>query len=396
MSSKRGDRCRVADPSRWTPPAQASCRSGRKAPSAETIRDATVALFADFDNRQRVGSLAAKRRPAKTMPVIDFGAYTQDGDAAARRRVAAALREACTDTGFFYLVEHGISAAELDLAHDWGHVFFELSRDEKARCNFMPVGGSNAEANPDKEADQKETYSPQRPLQQRASREPRVAHRRPPDVARAWPDAGLPRLPSRRASTGRIHMAQHLCRAQRQSLDLAEDFLDEAHRYPSGSVTYNYYPALDPATVQALGRRRPIPTMAASSLQHRRKQASGLGDHATTTSDLDRPAPPMRGAFVVNIAELFARWTNGVRCLELHRASNFRTGSRARVSLPLFFNPSYWTQIECLPSCAGPGNPPKYEPVEAGPYVRALIDQSRRIGRPGLMKSTGEARLKPM
>jgi isopenicillin N synthase-like dioxygenase len=257
----------------------------------------------------------------------------------------------------------------------------------------MPVGGSNAEANPDKEADQKETYSPPRPLlpgepQDHASRT---------GGRGLWPAPGT--MPGFRDFieahiVKRIRVAQRLCRALALSLDLPEDFLDEAHRYPSGSVTYNYYPALDPATV---GRTQwgisPHTDYGSFSLLSQ-DELGGLEVRDATGTWIDMP--PLRGAFVVNIADLFARWSNGVYVSSLHRASNFRTGSRARVSLPLFFNPSYWTRIECLPSCTGPGNPPKYEPVEAGPYVRALIDQSRRIGRPGLMKSTGEARLKPM
>jgi hypothetical protein len=50
--------------------------------------------------------------------------------------------------------------------------------------------------------------------------------------------------------------------------------------------------------------------------------------------------------------------------------------------------------IECLPSCEGPGNPAKYEPVVAGPYVQTLIEQSNRIGRPGVMQRMAEERLK--
>ena len=62
--------------------------------------------------------------------------------------------------------------------------------------------------------------------------------------------------------------------------------------------------------------------------------------------------PPIPGAFVVNIADLMARWTrNGVYVSSLHRASNFNTSGRARVSLPLFFNPHYQTSIACVPSC---------------------------------------------
>ena len=68
-------------------------------------------------------------------------------------------------------------------------------------------------------------------------------------------------------------------------------------------------------------------------------------------------------------------------------------GRYSGLSLPLFFNPHAATIIECLPSCQGPGNPPKYEPVAAGPYVQTLIEQSNRIGRPGVMQKMAEERL---
>jgi hypothetical protein len=49
-----------------------------------------------------------------------------------------------------------------------------------------------------------------------------------------------------------------------------------------------------------------------------------------------------------------------------------------------------------LPTCEGPGNPARYEPVEAGPYVRMLLEQSYRTGRPGVMRNTAEERFKPV
>ena len=130
----------------------------------ETLRDEEVRLYADFDNRQRVRELSEKTRSTKTLPVIDFTAYTTDADLAERKKVARELHAACTDTGFFYLAGHGIAAAELDLAHLWGHAFFELPAAKKLACGITPIGGKNPSANPDKEADQKETYSLARPL----------------------------------------------------------------------------------------------------------------------------------------------------------------------------------------------------------------------------------------
>ena len=102
----------------------------------ETVSDDAVRTFADFDNRQRVKNVLESRHSAKSIPIIDFSAYTHDRSLAERKKVADALYAACTDTGFFYLENHGISAAELDLAHDWGRVFFELPREVKAACGY--------------------------------------------------------------------------------------------------------------------------------------------------------------------------------------------------------------------------------------------------------------------
>jgi len=356
---------------------------------AETVSDDAVKTFADFDNRQRVENVLENRHSAKSIPIIDFSAYTDDGLLADRKKVADALHAACTDTGFFYLENHGISAAELDLAHDWGRVFFEQPRETKAACGYSPVGGRTPNPVIDKDADQKETFSVARPLLpgevDHPSRTMGRSH---------WPDPAL--MPGFREFleahvVKRIRIAQKLCRALALSLDLPEAYLDEAHRYPNGSVTYNYYFPLDPTKI---GRTQwgisPHTDYGSFSLLSQ-DELGGLEVRDASGEWID--LPPKRGLFVVNIADLMARWTNGIYVSSLHRASNFNPTNRARISLPLFFNPFYETIIECLPTCQGPGRPAKYAPVQAGPYVRSLVEQSQRIGRPGIMKEMASERL---
>jgi isopenicillin N synthase-like dioxygenase len=356
----------------------------------QTIKDDEVRLFTDFDNRERVQSMGQKRAPGKTVPTIDFSAYANGGSLEERKRVARALHDTCIDTGFFYLANHGISESEITLAHDWGRLFFALPREVKSACNFTPVGGKNPSANTDKETDQKETYSVPRPM---LPGETEDAPGR--TIGRGkWVDPTL--MPGFREFleahlVKRIRVAQLLCRALALSLDLPEDYLDAPHRFPSGSLTYNYYPPVDPATAGHTQWGISPHTDYGSFSLLSQDELGGLEvrDSSGTWIDL----PPIPGAFVVNIADLMARWTNGYYVSSLHRASNFNTGTRARISLPLFFNPHAATIIECLPSCQGPGNPPKYEPVAAGPYVQTLIEQSNRIGRPGVMQKMAEERL---
>ena len=355
----------------------------------ETVNDDAVRSYADFDNRHRVKKVIEHGSSAKTVPVIDFSAYTNDASLTERQQVAHALHEACTYTGFFYLANHGISASEIELAHDWGRIFFELPREVKAACGYSPVGGRTPTIK-DEEADQKETYSVARPLLPGETED----HPSRTMGRSAWPDPSL--MPGFREFlephiVKRIRVAQRLCRALALSLDLPENFLDEAHRFPTGSVTYNYYFPLDPAKV---GRTQwgisPHTDYGSFSLLSQ-DELGGLEVRDPSGEWID--LPPKRGMFVVNIADLMSRWTNGLYVSSLHRASNFNLSGKARISLPLFFNPYYETMIACLPTCCGPSNPSKYEPVKAGPYVRSLVEQSQRIGRPGLMRESAGARM---
>jgi isopenicillin N synthase-like dioxygenase len=359
----------------------------------ETIKDKDVALYSDFDNRGRITSLEKKQRSQRELPVIDFGAYTASADLSARQRVARRLRDACVDTGFFYLVEHGISPAELDIAHDWGHIFFELSPERKRACGCRPIGGDNPETNPDKETDQKEVFGLPRPLL------PGEPPRGGPPLAGGglWPSEELMsgfKAFSEAHILKRMAIVHRLCRALALSLDLPEDYFDDSHRFPVTSYVYNYYPSLDPTTVGRTQWGISPHTDYGSFTLLSQDSLGGLEVRDSFGAWID--VPPLRGALVVNIADLFARWTNGLYVSSLHRASNFNVSGRARISLPLFVIPDPKTRIECLPTCQGNGNPAKYEPVEAGAYVRTLLEQSYRTGRPGIAQKTVDERFKPI
>jgi len=49
----------------------------------------------------------------------------------ARKAVAAEIREACINVGFFYVQNHGIPQELVDGVFEWGKKFFDLSFEEK-------------------------------------------------------------------------------------------------------------------------------------------------------------------------------------------------------------------------------------------------------------------------
>ena len=40
-----------------------------------------------------------------------------------------------------------------------------------------------------------------------------------------------------------------------------------------------------------------------------------------------------------------------------------------RYSIPFFYEPAFYTRVECLPSCCSPQNPPKFQPTTSGQHL---------------------------
>ena len=82
--------------------------------------------------------------------------------------------------------------------------------------------------------------------------------------------------------------------------------------------------------------------------------------------------PPHPGAFVVNIGDLMARWTNDRWVSTLHRVVNPPpdSGDNARrQSMAFFHQPNWDAEISVLEACLAPGEAAKYAAVRSGPYL---------------------------
>ena len=84
------------------------------------------------------------------------------------------------------------------------------------------------------------------------------------------------------------------------------------------------------------------------------------------------PVPPVPGAFVINIGDLMARWTNDRWVSTLHRVVNPSPedgGMARRQSLAFFHQPNWDAEITVLDACLNEGEAAKYAPVLSGPYL---------------------------
>ena len=334
-----------------------------------------------------------ERKTLTHLPVIDLAPFVAGGSAEDRRAVAQKLRQACIDIGFFYLAGHGIPQSEFDAVIGMGHRFFELPLADKmklhsnrsaVRLGYRPLGGPNASGSGDKLPDLKERFHMAREVM---AGEPEEGRR---DAGLSqWPEASV--LPGfgammRAHIARRCDVARSLARAFALSLDLAEDAFDRIYRYPGGSVVLNYYPPIDPKSHHdGEWGFSPHADYNAFTLLYQ-DPLGGLQVMNAGGAWID--VPFIAGTMVVNIGDLFQTWTNDLYTSTLHRVYN--KGSAARISVPHFASPNGAATIECLPTCTGPGNPPRYAPIRAEDFVAKLLAEAYRTGLPALGEKTVE------
>jgi len=110
----------------------------------------------------------------------------------------------------------------------------------------------------------------------------------------------------------------------------------------------------------------------------------GLQVRAKDGSWLDVPHVP--DAFVVNLGDLMAEWTNDRWVSTLHRVVNPSRAAGAaarRLSMAFFHQPNYDAVIQCLPTCADADRPPRYRTTTSGEHVWMKINKHREIERSG-------------
>ena len=312
--------------------------------------------------------------PVPFVPVIDISA-----DPVA---VAADLDEICRTAGFFQVTGHGIPDRVAGPAWTTATMFFDLPMADKLSVarptpdypyGYIPLAGesllqSMADAAP---PDLKEVFNigPPDPPAHRFA-DPDEAWVYSPNL---WPSA----LPGLRAAWTAYYAAlrdlgDRLMSLFAHGLGLPPGFFAGATGHGANALRAINYPARE-------GAARPGQLRAGAHTDYGtvtilRQDAVGglevLGPGGTWAG-----VEPVPGAFVINIGDLMARWTNDRWRSTLHRVVDPGAAAR-RQSMAYFQNANWSAQISCLPTCLEPGEQPRYEPVQAGPHLMGKFRRS--------------------
>jgi isopenicillin N synthase-like dioxygenase len=150
------------------------------------------------------------------------------------------------------------------------------------------------------------------------------------------------------------------------ALDLPDDYFAADFADPTCTLRLIRYPSHDSAEANQFGFAPHIDTSFLTLLAQ--SALPGL-EVRTREGDWIRP-PAIPGSFVVNTGEMLTRYANDRFIATPHRVIN--ANNDLRHAIPFFCGPSLDAVIRPVPSCVGPDNPPRYEPLLFADHRRKL------------------------
>lgn len=301
------------------------------------------------------------------VPVIDLKGGVRSS-AAERRAIAAEIRDACQNIGFFYIVNHGVPDELIQKQFDWTARFFALPMDEKMPLH-MRKSPTTAGYEPiaEQRLDSQDTSSDAAPPDLKESYycgmevpdTHAFAKRRVRGIGHnQWPES----LPGFKDQMVVYHgalrdLSNHLLTLVAQSLELEENWFAEHHDWPGSVLRLVRYPP-QPASSEFNQLGAGAHTDWGGITLLAQDNLGGL--EVQNAADEWVAAPPIEGSFVVNLGDLMSRWTNGVYRSNMHRVLN-ADGTRDRYSIPFFHSPRFDAVIKPVPTCVSDDQPPKFD-----------------------------------
>ncbi|CAM6091930.1 unnamed protein product [Calypogeia fissa] len=294
-------------------------------------------------------------------PEIDLQPLVESSaDEEAAARVKREIGQACEDSGFFQVINHGIPEHLLEKVLEVVEGFFDLPLEEKMVYSLKP--------------DTHEGYG--------LLTKPKI---------RAWSDAfrhvvrplpppdkdAQPRTPAEykevmaEYASGVVKLAKTIASALSDYLGLESSALEtalsnETHDFPGVAFALNLYPKC-PQPDRVLGIY-PHADFGAMTVLYQ-NQVEGLqvlkGDKWLTVK-------PVKNSLVVNVSNQLKRVTNGRLKSSKHRA--IANSTARRVSIAAFCNPgSFDVIVRTLPQFIDEEHPNVYEPMPYGKYLSMMF-----------------------
>jgi isopenicillin N synthase-like dioxygenase len=315
-----------------------------------------------------------------TIPAIDLADFLT-GTKGERRRIADQVDEIFRSIGFLIVRQHGVPSETCDTAWSSARAFFDLPLEKKLIAKSANAGC---------------------PRGYFSIREESLARTRgvatPPDVKESFSSGPLsapaghtrndefdffygPNIWPAEPETFRKHWTNYYLAMERlgsqimqliaSALHLDDHYFVEFHTHHLSALRALNYPSTSDPLLPEQQRAGAHSDYGSVTILNPDPFVGGLEVQLPSGEWVS--APIISDAFIVNVGDLLARWTNDRWISTLHRVSN-TTGRMddtmpRRQSIAYFMNPNYDTTISAIRTCLGKHESPKYSPVLAGEYL---------------------------
>ena len=271
------------------------------------------------------------------IPKIDLQALITN-DASTKHDLLAGIQE----YGFLIVHNTSLSAVDVTLVTNRYRQFFHLPEAEKAHVSMAKTGSNrgwgasgSGKADPNANPDYKEVFesgyvpSPMHPYAAHSVYAPNQWPKRPADFERV--------IKYYHAAAMRV--AMDVLRAIADALDLDRYYFTDKFSHPMALLRGNYYPArpywagdkdFEIAAHTDYGCITLLATYGVGRLEAQSREGHWV-------SVIAEP-----GEFIINFGEMLQMWTDGAVRATPHRV---RGSDQERISVPLFFNPNYDTNV---------------------------------------------------
>ncbi len=309
-----------------------------------------------------------------TIPIVDFGLCFAQAPGALEA-TAEELRHALEGVGFFVMTNHGVPPALIERTFAEARRFHALPLDRKMalRMNehnngYMSQGRYavwTSDVNANDKPDLNEAFFTKR---ERPASDPLLMSGRRFVGPNRWPDA----LPGFRENVlaytdAMDELSRRVLPVCAVALDLAPDTFDGAFAESQFSFRLSHYPP-----VAAAPNQFGIAPHTDANFLTFLAQTDVPGLQVRMPSGEWRDVPYVPGSYAVNAGDMMFRWTNGRFKSTPHRA--IPPVGRHRYAIPFFLGPHIDTLIECLPTCQGPDNPPRFPAITYEAYLTWWYD----------------------
>lgn len=307
------------------------------------------------------------------IPVLDVADFLA-GKPNARQALAEAVAHTCGDTGFLVITNHGIAQSLIDGAFAAASDFFDIDEPSKLalkvgdlNIGYLPYGAQTvrtSKVNNNTKPNLSESFYI---VTDRAADDPEIVAGNPLYGLNQWPRA-MPSFKARTMAyfTAMQPLAHKMVSVIATSLGLPDDYFAADFHEPTITLRLIRYPSHDSAEDNQFGFAPHIDTSFLTLLAQ--SALPGL-EVRTREGDWIRP-PAIPGTFVMNTGEMLSRYSNDRYIPTPHRVIN--ANNTLRHAVPFFYGPSLDAVIRPVPTCVGPDNPARYEPLLYADHRRKL------------------------